>query len=1245
LPALTSIANGQLSDASQLNQYRSLFRGNLFFDARNGYGVLGDLKTVTDGAMTSGSAVLTCTGSAPFTAADVGKHVEVAGAGANQLSTPGSAPTTAASTAPAAASMPAGAYTFAYSYTNAYGETLLSPASTPAITTTGGSPSVTVTFTAMPSGAGVVKIYVVTGPAGTVGFTGVTAPSGTSVVVSQANAASAAPSSNTASAVLSTTITGFSSATQVTLGANAGTSVGLLSVPTNGTFTQSATGGTLGAATYTYRVTALSASGGETTPSTGTSIVVSSGTTNTVTVVWGAVAGAVGYNVYGRASGTEQLLASVGVTTSYLDTGVPVASGALPTVNRAGAGFSYGSDDTAALQAVADALPKTGGATLILAGSSFISSPVLFSAIDNLSVLAYGSLLKLTARVDWGDSGSAYRHGVQFQDCTNLQIVGLGVDGNGAALKSLATTGQFTCLGLTSSVADIRSATVKSTNLMLADCDIFNIRSIGIGLRLVNGATIQDSRFTTLWCEPSGASVLHGHCFAIRCDNVNFDGNYVDGSGGGGGAVGFMCGPGASSGGVANYFLPYLNYAQNLNYLQMASFVAPPATSATSTITIGYGQVTAPGPAPTVGDGGVAGTLTAGTYTVGYTYVNAFGETTISSTATTASLSSGHQISIGAISGIPNYVQFLKFYITATSGTSALGFALQVPVTANATSATNITAPGNTVTAPASNGTAAAETDTSPSYILNDWYFVCATAGSGTNAGIIPGDAIKASAVDQVNKTITFQRMDGTEGDTTAALNWAGQKVYFYSIATRLFCKNIEVSHNTLRNFTRGTNTGGGCFLGGVKNFVIDGNQGDNCADVVLDCEWVCKGQISNNTLDNGLYNTCIGMLHFVQDVAITGNALSGAQNGILVYTNAAIASDIVISDNSVRGSNIGIQCQQNYGDAYDMVLEGLTIKGNLVRGGPRYGNPGQLSYLGIQVGRNYSKPADLGGYMRDVLIEGNIVENCAQYGVHYAGVTALSILGNHLNSCGYAGVYDENGKAQSTRVLLQNNVLNNLGYRSYTATGLWRSTLAPSDPPKIGANHWRNVDSTLDDTQAWYRPADVATHPTGPDYTLLGNLWLRTNSNQLQTSLDSTKGSGDGLWKTLANLTDAQTFGAAQTVAGLILSAATKISAAGQTGNTSAANVANQGIGTVALPALAAATSGTVTVTDARITTASIIQATVARGTTTPTALGSVVVAARLPGSGSCVFDVRNTHASTATLSTDYTLWYWVVN
>jgi hypothetical protein len=50
-----------------------------------------------------------------------------------------------------------------------------------------------------------------------------------------------------------------------------------------------------------------------------------------MTVTWGAVAGATGYVIYGRTTGAEQKIATVGAVTTYTDLGSISPSGALPT--------------------------------------------------------------------------------------------------------------------------------------------------------------------------------------------------------------------------------------------------------------------------------------------------------------------------------------------------------------------------------------------------------------------------------------------------------------------------------------------------------------------------------------------------------------------------------------------------------------------------------------------------------------------------------------------------------------------------------------------------------------------------------------------------------------------------------------------------------------------------------------------------------------------------------------------------
>ncbi|OGT56292.1 MAG: hypothetical protein A3E01_07000 [Gammaproteobacteria bacterium RIFCSPHIGHO2_12_FULL_63_22] len=117
-----------------------------------------------------------------------------------------------------------------------------------------------------------------------------------------------------------------------------------LSTPVNAAFSTDSTGGTLVPATYYYRVSAINAVG-ETLASTETSQVVGAGTnTNTVTVNWAAVSNATGYKVYGRSTGAELLIATVGAVLTYIDTGAVTPAGALPVANTTGGGAGVSSD-------------------------------------------------------------------------------------------------------------------------------------------------------------------------------------------------------------------------------------------------------------------------------------------------------------------------------------------------------------------------------------------------------------------------------------------------------------------------------------------------------------------------------------------------------------------------------------------------------------------------------------------------------------------------------------------------------------------------------------------------------------------------------------------------------------------------------------------------------------------------------------------------------------------------------------
>jgi hypothetical protein len=103
--------------------------------------------------------------------------------------------------------------------------------------------------------------------------------------------------------------------------------------PTIGSLTASATGGTLAAAQYFYRLTATTAAG-ETLPG-GEATVAATTATSSVTLTWTAKTGATGYRIYrSTAPGAETLLASVGAVTTYADTGAIAPGTATPPTSN-----------------------------------------------------------------------------------------------------------------------------------------------------------------------------------------------------------------------------------------------------------------------------------------------------------------------------------------------------------------------------------------------------------------------------------------------------------------------------------------------------------------------------------------------------------------------------------------------------------------------------------------------------------------------------------------------------------------------------------------------------------------------------------------------------------------------------------------------------------------------------------------------------------------------------------------------
>jgi hypothetical protein len=112
-------------------------------------------------------------------------------------------------------------------------------------------------------------------------------------------------------------------------GALIGKTYNTLAFPETVVATPSASGGTLAAGTYYYKVTALNASG-ETVGSAQVS-AITTGATGSVALTWGAVTGATSYKIYkGTISGTYTGYFTSGIA-SYTDTGSAVTAGSIPT--------------------------------------------------------------------------------------------------------------------------------------------------------------------------------------------------------------------------------------------------------------------------------------------------------------------------------------------------------------------------------------------------------------------------------------------------------------------------------------------------------------------------------------------------------------------------------------------------------------------------------------------------------------------------------------------------------------------------------------------------------------------------------------------------------------------------------------------------------------------------------------------------------------------------------------------------
>lgn len=201
-------------------------------------------------------------------------------------------------------------------------------------------------------------------------------------------------------------------------------------------------GGTMSAGFLAYRVSAVNASGE--TLASAESFIFINGTAGalSVTVAWAPVAGATGYNVYGRSFGGElKITPSPIVGTSFVDTGVNTPTGALPSSNTTGTttgsiaiawtavtgatGYNvYGRTPGAELKMTpspitattftdtgsvtpSGALPSGGFATTVTNGGTYPTRPILTVAGSATSpiTLAIGSqTLRINAALAGGDT-------------------------------------------------------------------------------------------------------------------------------------------------------------------------------------------------------------------------------------------------------------------------------------------------------------------------------------------------------------------------------------------------------------------------------------------------------------------------------------------------------------------------------------------------------------------------------------------------------------------------------------------------------------------------------------------------------------------------------------------------------------------------------------------------------------------------------------------------------------------------
>jgi hypothetical protein len=145
--------------------------------------------------------------------------------------------------------------------------------------------------------------------------------------------------------------------------------------------------GTLAAATYFYRVSAITAVG-ETLACAEVGLAI--GATTGVDLTWDAMPGATGYRVYGRSTGAELFIAEIsGTTLAYTDSGAITPTGALPTANTARIATAV--DPVKASTGTVSSVASSASSVVILAANALRKGATVYN--DSTQIL----YLKLAA--------------------------------------------------------------------------------------------------------------------------------------------------------------------------------------------------------------------------------------------------------------------------------------------------------------------------------------------------------------------------------------------------------------------------------------------------------------------------------------------------------------------------------------------------------------------------------------------------------------------------------------------------------------------------------------------------------------------------------------------------------------------------------------------------------------------------------------------------------------------------------